>query len=520
MPHLLISAGAGCGKSHTLSGLYTYIGARNRDHLIKQATPEQLAIYEWCDEHLPDSSKEKCGYAAFNAEIVDAMKPKVKNTCECKTFHGWGYKVVNTEFGFVKMNPARSNYLIAKITGKSQHQLEQKEKFKWLSVSRHVAKLKEELLPPTYESFQLIHSKYDDLAPFALFQDMEDYATRLLKEMKVVDPKIGIEYVDQVWLACFLAKKPIMPLGLIDECQDLSPARLLLARLLFENVIFCGDENQAINAYAGADVNSMQKIREIVSAELPLKQSFRCPGHVCNKVNAISPTAQLRPLPGRESEGTETRIAFQELPALLKKFCVELAPGEKADPNNELTVKYGIHQGLNNWEQTLILSRFNSSLIKTAILFHKHEIPCYVRGNTIIDNLCDIVENRKASCMEELDEKLSTWLSYCSRNAPDLVVAILQDKVECIRLVMEECQNPEDVPTALKKLLKPKNSKGMIKLSSIHGAKGLEAKHVFIFTPVVAPQAKKESEIKQEKNTHLVAVSRSALNIFWISQDE
>ena len=519
MPHLRINAGPGCGKSTTLAGLYSYIRAKNKDYLIKQATEEQLAIYQWCDENLPDNCREKAGYAAFNDEIVQTMKPRVHDTCECKTFHGWGYKILNGEYGFVPIaKGGRTNYIISKITGKALNQLDSKEKWKWMSVGRHMEKLKEELLPNTFENFKLVHNKYDTLAPFAVFEEMKQYSDLMIVEMKKVDRKVGIDFIDQIWLSIFIAKKPIMPLGLIDEDQDLSPLRLMLARLVFENLIFCGDENQAVNAYAGADPESVKKIREIVALELPLKTSFRCPQHICNKVNAIKPTAQLRPLPERSDEGVEERVAFHELGSMLRKFN---NPDPASEEDAAFYKKYKVQHGLNHWEQVLILSRYNSSLIRTALELNERDIPCYVRGQTIIDNLCDIVENRKASCMEELDTKLMTWLNHCSRNAPEMIQMQLADKVRCIKLVMEKCEYPEDVPLALKKFLKPAKSKGFIKLSTIHGAKGLEAKHVFIlFPPVEHPGAKTEMEVLQEKNLHLVAVSRSSLNLFWVMDDE
>jgi len=44
---------------------------------------------------------------------------------------------------------------------------------------------------------------------------------------------------------------------------------------------------------------------------------------------------------------------------------------------------------------------------------------------------------------------------------------------------------------------------------------------VFIlFPPVEHPGAKTEMEVLQEKNLHLVAVSRSSLNLFWVVNDD
>ena len=69
-------------------------------------------------------------------------------------------------------------------------------------------------------------------------------------------------------------------------------------------------------------------------------------------------------------------------------------------------------------------------------------------------------------------------------------------------------------------MLVPKKHVPFITLSTIHRAKGLEAKHVAIlFPPVEHPKASTQEQIEQEKNLHFVAESRTSHSLTWVVQE-
>jgi superfamily I DNA and RNA helicase len=55
-----------------------------------------------------------------------------------------------------------------------------------------------------------------------------------------------------LWLGLKSVKQPLYDLGFVDESQDISKCAYHLVTRLCRNVVFCGDKNQAINAFAGA----------------------------------------------------------------------------------------------------------------------------------------------------------------------------------------------------------------------------------------------------------------------------
>jgi superfamily I DNA/RNA helicase len=183
--------------------------------------------------------------------------------------------------------------------------------------------------------------------------------------MKDVDRKIGITFMQQVWLALFLIKTPPYEIGFVDECQDLSPARLALSFKLCKHLVFVGDKNQAINGWTGADPYAIERIREQCETSLPLRLSFRLPPNVAAHANSIRPTAQIRTVEGKKP-GKIERV-FDDLCVWASNCLAELADRAKAKDRNPLVV-----------------CRYNAPLVKLALLFVKNGIPCRCLGGTLI----------------------------------------------------------------------------------------------------------------------------------------
>jgi len=497
VPNLVINAGPGSGKTTTIIDIFSYLRATNESAWHKQhprITEEQRAVLEWCKETLPEECRESCLYMAYNNTIKEELEKKIHPKAEARTSHGAGYSILNKKFGYLKINEKRSQHLVEKVTGQLLKDMVNKDRFQWLSTIRHLEKMKDELLDPTDENFLKVHEKYSDLLAFGLHSDMIFQTQQLMPLMKTPSRDIGIEYVDQVWLALFCLPKPIYKLGLVDECQDLSAARLALALRLCENLVFVGDPNQAINAFAGADSRAFDKIRQVCDQELPLKLSFRCPPNRCRSINAIKPGAAVRPLPEKE-DGPETRETLEEYVELLK-----LVPEERR-------------------VEHLIICRYNAPLVKICLQLMRAKIPAYILGETLIKSLISMVKNRNAADIQELREKLKSYGNMLTRNCPEYVADIITDKINCIFAVLPQCTHVEDVETELKKMLIPKKHIPFITLSTIHRAKGLEAKHVAIlFPPVEHPKASTQEQIEQEKNLHFVAESRTSHSLTWVVQ--
>jgi DNA helicase-2/ATP-dependent DNA helicase PcrA len=494
MPNLLISAGPGCGKTHTLVDSYLFYRTSNPIMWLErfQNTEEQATIYEWCRSHLPkkDEKHQPAIYMAFNTEIVKELSKRVHKDCEVRTHHGWGYKVIQKHYGYVPVNEKAGEILVEKITGQSL--AHNKNRFSWITTLRFVDKLKEELLDISEENFYLLQMKYSDLAPYKIHPDMAQQASQLIKATKTVDRRIGITYADQVWLSLFLLNTPWYPIGFVDECQDLSPARLALSYKLCENLVFCGDENQAINAFSGADPYSIQRIRELIDQEMTLKTSFRLPPNHSENANRIRPKAQVKSLPEKQ-------------------------PGKMERIDSKGTVEWAKNHLDHN---PLVVCRYNAPLVKLALLLIKEQVPCKTLGDTLAKSLKSTVKNRNARDLDDLLIKLEKFEQRCLETGNDLAKQATTDKMDCIRYILRSCSTLSDFDSIVDQLLLPPKGAKFIKLSTVHKAKGLESTIVGVLNPPVpSDKAKTPVQKEQEINIDFVAQTRSKKDMFYIYGD-
>lgn len=498
MATLLINAGPGTGKSYSLAKLPGYIRAQNKEAYLRnnKHTDEQVAIWEWVRTNIELKSDLSIMYGAYNTDAVEKQSEITPDYVCCRTIHGHGASYLIRKFRYLGApNNKRGQTIVEYLTGKEWKKLP--DMFKWLSTLRHIEKLKEELLNPTMENFQAIHNKYDTLAAFELHPNMVEQAEKIIPEMKKVSKTTGIEFIDQVWLPTFLLTSPIYDLGMIDECQDLSPLRLKLCRLLCKDLVFVGDPDQAINAFAGADAHSFEKIEKIADATLPLKTTFRLTPNIVKRANQLSPRARLVGI--KEVNGSEQSIIFSELADSIKVYM------EKSDEG-----------------QVLILCRYNAPLIRTAFKLMASGVPCYVAGRQLVDQLVKIIEGRKAESLEELKSKLKQYFGFIAKEALEtdntLILEMLYDKAKCITAVIEECSKINEVVPKLKDLFAKK--KYVPRLMTCHKAKGQEARFVYLlFPPIPSQKARTEDAIQQEKNLEFVAVTRTMQDIYFVHED-
>lgn len=505
MTSLLVEAGPGTGKTTLLSLLTRYLRATNKDLFLLQEriSDEQLAIIKWVEENIlidrvvngtltkvPIDNQTSIIGVTYNREAADQLGRRTHKTVECKTHHGWGAKVLKDKYGYIKLNSKRSEVIIEKLTGKSIRQ--SKEGFKWLAAARYLEKLKDELLDPTEPNLLYVASKYDDLAAFKPTPEMIGMIGQMIPLHKVPDRAVGIDFIDQVWLALFLLRRSIFDLAIVDEAQDQSAARLQLAEAIATHKIYVGDGDQSINYFSGADCYSIDKIKDRVDAILPLKLSFRCPPNVIRRLNNLKPKAKLRGLD--KPEGEVRRVQLDEVASLV-------------EAKNEKGETYGTN---------LMICRYNAPIIRVTLKLIAEGIPCRILGDRLVDQLCKTVDNRRATTLDELEDKLNKYEKVVCNGLEDYVKEQFVDKLNCIRLVIPLAESVEDVKTQLKRLMKPAG-KDHVLCATIHKSKGMEAHNVWImFPPIQSDKARTEEQKIQESNVEYVAESRTSCNSYYI----
>jgi hypothetical protein len=172
-----------------------------------------------------------------------------------------------------------------------------------------------------------------------------------------------------------------------------------------------------------------------------------------------------------------------------------------------------------------ILCRTNAPLLRTAFSLIKKGIGCRIEGRDIANGLLAVIGKWKVTTLVALSERLETYLDRESQKAMrkgnDAMLALVQDKVDCIRACIERCYlDNKTTVVDLKSLINgmfsdadgKETNRNLLTLSSAHKSKGLEWDRVFLLGRqdyMPSKWAKKEWMLEQERNLIYVAVTRA-----------
>lgn len=272
----------------------------------------------------------------------------------------------------------------------------------------------------------------------------------------------------------------------VDEAQDLSPIQhLMLARMAEagSRLVAVGDRSQAIYGFRGALANSMDRFRERFSAhELPLSISYRCPQAVVREAQRFCPHIQWA------DSAPEGRVLRADLE-------------DEGSPREPMYFE----------PEAMVLCRNNAPLFRAILRHLRGRRPCRVRSN-FLDGFAGFITGLNAGSQADLIAKLDAW--YEREHAKALSagfegrLAFLSDKHATATLLANEFPTVDELILALRRIAE--GTSGPI-LSTIHKAKGLEAKHVWLLAPDLLPSkwAKSPEARQQEANLQYVAITRA-----------
>jgi hypothetical protein len=255
-----------------------------------------------------------------------------------------------------------------------------------------------------------------------------------------------------------------------------------------------GDTHQAIMGFSASDHRSISNIIERTSAiSLPLSICYRCPTSHIELANKIYPV--IEPRLGAVS-GTVSHIKVEEIPKVVRG-------GD------------------------LIICRCFYPLIRTYFDLLSAGIPALIRNRDITSQLVNLLEQvvgleEQPYSTDEFTKVLTAW--YESQKAAMIadgvevmVIVALHDRVQTLNAIYKgsNCTNTSELQDTITAL--SKQTGNAVNLTTIHGAKGLEANRVFHVRPdlVPHPRAEKDWEKQQERNLEFVALTRAKQDLFF-----
>jgi DNA helicase-2/ATP-dependent DNA helicase PcrA len=304
-----------------------------------------------------------------------------------------------------------------------------------------------------------------------------------------------VDYTDMVTIPVLLNLKfEEYDFVFIDECQDLNTAqRTLMQRIIKPETgrfIAVGDPKQAIYAFAGADHESYQKLKQIPNTvELPLSFTYRVAPQILNLVKHINPAiiAHTKNKPGKVIDDASYK---------------DIVDGDMVLCRNTFPIVALCIKLLGEGKKSFIVGSDIGESLTKMISSCKREREEFNMNNV----LCRLIKEK-----EKMVEKIVTNHNMKKNEAlEDSQVIIFSEKIQVIEALSNGIDDPNVVIEKIKMIFSDKEKDG-IRLSTIHKSKGLEADRVFIIHEDLIPSkyAILPWQIEQERNLEYVAYTRA-----------
>lgn len=433
-------------------------------------------------------------FAAFNRRIAQELETRVPTGVKVKTVHGLGYAACARGLGSINVSDERGRELAEIVTESANMGRSSRERRALVNVVRMLASKGKLTLSTEKDELLDCIAQFDldvpaDVLPqdvVGMAQDAMGLAVSKSQKDKTVD------YDDMLWLPYSLGWTPgASELVVVDECQDLSAAQLhLIKKCIRGRLLAVGDPAQAIYGFAGADIESMDRIaRETNASRLGLLTTFRCPRKVVEIAQHYVP--DYRPGPAN-AEGVVDSVAFADMKNHLK-------PGD------------------------FVLSRTNAGALKAAFECVRARLPVVVIGRDFgrglrarFDSAIDAVGSESLGSVASYlrrwyaDEK-ARLLSVYGEDRAAARIDRLTDEQLALEVLLEMGTTAYEVRRTLDQIFSDDSKTASVNCSTVHRAKGLEANNVFLLGGTFAP-----SDAVSERNLRYVAVTRSKERLVFV----
>lgn len=439
-------------------------------------------------EHIWSLDNKPTVYTVFNKhnqlEALEKLPAKVNSAI--LTLNGLGAGIVNATFGRVTLDKYKVPNLIKAMasyrTGRSK---ESRERQYILSNMVSIAKCVDVGMGFNEEMYDSVVAMYDIDEYPTLYQETVDILERSDSITGVID------FQDQLrFPVIYDCAMPQYHNVLGDEVQDFNPVQAaLIARLKAQRYVLVGDSHQSIYGFRGAMCNSMQVLREQFNCtELPLSITYRCAKDIV----------------------TEASNIYKDI--------------EPWEDSPQGVVRYSSGEGEQYSSDDIILCRMNRPLIALAYQLLNTNTPCHVRGRDIGEGLVKLINKQGCITVRELivrlNEEYTVEMETAGLKEDDDKMQRLEDKygsalLFCNRAKLNDA--PEVVVQCINALFE--QGRGVC-LSTVHKAKGLEARRAFILNhdlhSTFTQRARHQWQKEQERNILYVAVTRAKRELVYM----
>lgn len=429
-------------------------------------------------------------YVAFNKSIADEFQRGLPPGTSATTMNSYGYSILREHYphlGRTELNPRKVTKLAYQFIPGPQNERRIARK-----VVKKIVDLMKSMLIQDFDQMSIIRLAVQ--AGYFFPWHMKDDIARAVKRIMEIGRNdfSTIDFNDQIWLpvihqmAC-----PKLDWLLVDEAQDLSPLQHRFVMMLAGGspLVIVGDPNQAIYGFRGADTHSMGNLAKRLEASprglnrFGLTKTRRCPKTHVEVARLLVPQFESFP---DAADGT------LDYKSSMLSMC---EPG------------------------TMVLSRVNAPLMGLAYWLTSCNVPVAIQGKDLGDGLIDLIVDLKADSVDDLRDKI---VAATAREMAELrsiedteaEQAVLNDRSECLFMACDGADTVDGVIERIGSLfldMSVADQNCYVMLSSVHKAKGREARRVIITETdkMPHPAAKTSAQLQQEENIAYVAQTRS-----------
>ena len=477
-------------------------------------------LLKLCADEISNSNMNvrDCLVLVFNKRNKEVLVNKLNSEWagSISTIHSIGYRILQKYLNAKGLNVTASKYRdIAKtldwFDGSNPQQEKQCSLSNFLKLADFVR------LTQTYLNPEALSVLIDHYAIDINKKNLNDIGQRISyvfqQGCELAASNRLIDHTDMIWLPCIwqISQRPSFrqfKLVMVDEAQDLSALQLEFIINLTNcqsRLIFVGDPSQSINGFCGADTDSFANIKKRTSAvELVLPVCYRCPKSHIELINRLYPSIPIIP---RDSAIPGSIEVIRENDLWNSEKATALRTGD------------------------LIIARCSSSLVDLHLKIIVRGISCNLVGSSLKEDLSELISSIAEQpgfdykefskfCSNYLELKCQSFKNNCNQAILQLQLEDLVDAVLKIHRHFSQCKSIPDLLERIDLLFASQDEDGVV-LSTIHRAKGMESKRVYIAEPERLPLVwdnQKDWQKQQEDNLLYVALSRSTDTLFLIGK--
>lgn len=300
-------------------------------------------------------------------------------------------------------------------------------------------------------------------------------------------PSAEISYADMVYIPAKLGiRTGSFDYVFVDEMQDMDRGQLMLAKNALRvggRLVGIGDDRQAIYSFRGADSRAIDRITEELDADvLKLPVSYRCPTSVATLVRDYVPD-------------------FETPPG---------APEGKIE-------KVSIQKAQETWhEGDYVLSRTNAPLVRQCLAALAAGTRAFIQGRDIGAGLIALLKKSNAKNIPQLHKWLATWekteVARLTAADKEHLIEAARDKVAALVAMTDGLSSLSELRVRIEKVFANDGGPKLM-FSSVHRAKGMETKRVFVLQPTFFNIRGSRSE---EQNLWYVAITRTMEQLYLV----